>query len=296
MGISANIEFGKEEIPNTLAARLTFSDDTEFVTLDFRLGQQVVPISVAVRSGGPHSLLYFHGLGSTKFDFAVATRINALKEYTIIAFDYPGSGDSGYPHDSPVTVSDVADVASAIITNFCLRETTFVAHSMGGVVALLTARIHPEIVRTMINVEGNLAPIDCAIFSRAAAAMTLEKFQRGFFDQLQSDYFASEKSGFWTFGKLFRKSVTQQAFYYYCKSLVALTDSAPLLRWFSDYNIPRLFVYGSENRSLPYLRDLRDAGVSLAEIRDSNHFPVYSNAHGFFTAIVDFLELANWSV
>lgn len=276
---------------------LTFGPETKFSAIDFPFGEQTLEVSLFHRPAGPRTLVYFHGLGSTKADFAGATRCQDLSDYTIVGFDYPGSGGSSYPDSQAVSLTDLGEIASRVFERLELHNVTAVAHSMGGAVALLSARKHPDIVGAMINVEGNLAPIDCEMFSGEAAAMPFPEFAARFFEHLRLEYQRSANAGFAVYSELFPRNVGEKPFHDYSQSLVELTDTGQLLDWFCALEIPRLFVYGSENRSLPYLDRLACAGIRLAEIGASNHFPIYSNPADFYQVLADFVrqpEAANY--
>jgi pimeloyl-ACP methyl ester carboxylesterase len=60
--------------------------------------------------------------------------------------------------------------------------------------------------------------------------------------------------------------------------MVNLSDDGNLMENFLALPLPRMFMYGEQNRSLSYLPHLTAQGVQLAEITRSGHFPMYSNA------------------
>ncbi|MEJ8671451.1 hypothetical protein [Streptomyces sp. NBC_01614] len=47
---------------------------------------------------------------------------------------------------------------------------------------------------------------------------------------------------------------------------------------FLSLPFPRMFVYGAQQASLPYLPKLTANGVQLAQVPHSGHWPMYSNA------------------
>jgi len=54
--------------------------------------------------------------------------------------------------------------------------------------------------------------------------------------------------------------------------------------------MPKMFIFGQENGSFSYLDQLNEAGVRLAEIPQSGHFPMYANPPAMWQAIGDFVE------
>jgi pimeloyl-ACP methyl ester carboxylesterase len=54
-----------------------------------------------------------------------------------------------------------------------------------------------------------------------------------------------------------------------------------------------MFLYGEQNRRLTYLPTLAGGGVELAEIPDSGHWPMYSNAPDMWTRMAEFVTRAS---
>ncbi|NIM17513.1 MAG: hypothetical protein GTO45_36330 [Candidatus Aminicenantes bacterium] len=63
-----------------------------------------------------------------------------------------------------------------------------------------------------------------------------------------------------------------------------------MIQRFLKLNVPKLFIYGSENRSLPYIPELRKGGCEVVEIPKSNHCPNYDNPEDFYQVITNFLK------
>ncbi len=72
--------------------------------------------------------------------------------------------------------------------------------------------------------------------------------------------------------------------------LVEYSDSGTLLEKMLKLGLPTLFLYGSENRDLPSIRELKRGGVGVVGIESSNHFPQYDNPDAFYERISDFIH------
>ena len=72
--------------------------------------------------------------------------------------------------------------------------------------------------------------------------------------------------------------------------MVDLSDNGNLLERFLALPLPKMFMYGEQNSSLSYLGTLADAGVELAEITHSGHFPMYSNPTQMWARITAFVR------
>ncbi len=71
-------------------------------------------ISYLIRPSHGETILYLHGLGSTKYDFIEATNQDSLRDFTIVAFDLPGSGNSNYIEGT--TVDDLVELTNEVVT------------------------------------------------------------------------------------------------------------------------------------------------------------------------------------
>jgi pimeloyl-ACP methyl ester carboxylesterase len=247
-------------------------------------------ISYFIRPGKQETIAYLHGLGSTKHDFFGAVNRENLNDFTLLAFDFPGSGNSSYFDQLTLEIDDLVEITYKVVSSLELDGLTLIGHSMGGLTALLFAQKYPNKVKRYINVEGNIAPEDCGVFSRKTAQFTWEEFvARDFMKSLQSEFAQLPYIGTRIFADKFRKAVAARAFYDYCVSIVKHSDSGALMPTFKQLPIPRLFIYGEANNHLPYLPELGDEGITVVEVPNSHHWPQYDNPDFYFKTIREFM-------
>ncbi|MGH9559821.1 MAG: alpha/beta fold hydrolase, partial [Terracidiphilus sp.] len=79
------------------------------------------------------------------------------------------------PVENIVPQSQTDDLAELIFQSG-LGQAHIVGHSIGGVVAILLARRQPDVVKSLINVEGNFT-LDDAFWTGTLAAMFIEDIQ-----------------------------------------------------------------------------------------------------------------------
>jgi pimeloyl-ACP methyl ester carboxylesterase len=236
------------------------------------------------------AFVYLHGLGSTKDDFLEAFESPSFSDSTLLAFDFPGSGESSYPEELELAMPDLVEITAELIRQLGLEDITLIGHSMGGLVGLLYADAYPERVRRFINIEGNLAPEDCGVFSRRSSEYPSRVNPHKYFERVVDATAASEQAGYRAFARGFRSQVKPQAFFDYCRSIVAYSDYQPLLDRFTALRAQTLFIHGEENSALTYLPRLRQEGVAIASIAASSHFPVITNPSQLFQTIAAFVE------
>jgi pimeloyl-ACP methyl ester carboxylesterase len=258
-------------------------------TLALEVDGASVEIDTLVSSGRKPPVLFLHGFGSTKEDYADVAHLPNLAAGAFIAFDAPGFGRSTSSDLSRVSIEFLVDVADAVLERLAVEEFHVVGHSMGGLTALLLAQRAPDRVLSFVNIEGNLALEDCflsrqiidhpaddpAVFLEELAARTHGA------PEFSSALYASNVRS------RVRPGVVRSVF----DSMVLLSDQGGLLSRFTALALPRLFMYGEQNAGLSYLPLLREHGVELAESPFSGHWPMYSNPVAMWAELADFYDL-----
>jgi pimeloyl-ACP methyl ester carboxylesterase len=243
------------------------------------------------RGGGAKTLLYLHGLGCTKEDFLGAADVPELKDYRLVAFDFPGCGESTpYYREVPLGIDDLVAVTAKLVSALNLADLVVIGQSLGGLTALQFARRHPGLVTHLVDVEGNLAPEDCDIQSRDVFRHRFLGDEDAFFRLIRGRLGDSDRPGFVEFASTIRNNIEDRAYFDYCRSIVDYSDHFPLLQQFVDLPIPKVFIHGEANAHLSHLPRLIEGGVPLVSVPDSDHFPALSNPTFYYRSIVRFVQ------
>jgi pimeloyl-ACP methyl ester carboxylesterase len=110
-----------------------------------------VPVRYAMQGDGPIALVFIHGWccdrshWSNQIDFF-------SRDHTVVTLDLPGHGESGMERPGWPLAAFGADVR-AVIEGLGLERVVLVGHSMGGPVALDTARLIPERILGIVGVD-----------------------------------------------------------------------------------------------------------------------------------------------
>jgi pimeloyl-ACP methyl ester carboxylesterase len=247
-------------------------------------------LSYFLHSGSERTILLLHGLGCAKNDYLGAVEHDAIKTFSIVGLDFPGCGQSPYPHNAHFGIDDLVEITRLVLEQLNLKKVVLAGHSMGGLVGLLLAEKYPEKFSAFINIEGNLAGSDC-FFSRKVAGIERAVFIKTTFQKYIHRVKINKNTGLQEHAKILQKYASAAAMRDVCPSLVSYSEQGGLLKRFLDLKIPIQFIYGSQNRELPYLPVLKDAHCPINEIENSGHFPFYDNPQEFYKVIVDFINL-----
>ena len=227
------------------------------------------------RHGTGIPLVFLHGFGSTKEDYADVIHQAPLGDRPVLAYDAPGCGATTCTDLSIVSIPFLVSVATAVLKAKGIERFHLIGHSMGGLTALLLADQQPNRVASFIDIEGNLAPEDCFL-SRQIITHPHDD-SRSFLEEFAERAWKSGHYASTLYAASLPHKVRADAVRPIFESMVELSDEANLLNRFLALPLPRMIMYGEQNRSLSYLPRLADEGVELAEISHSGHFPMYSN-------------------
>lgn len=228
------------------------------------------------RDGELAPIVFLHGFGSTKEDYADVAHDPAFAGRPFLAYDAPGCGDTSCDGPLELSIPFLVTTAQAMLQRTGIRRFHLVGHSMGGLTALLLAHQDPGRVLSFVDIEGNLTPEDCFLSRQIVThpAGDDESFLDGFVERARrSPFYASA-----LYAASLRHKVRAGAVRGIFESMVNLSDHGDLMAKFLSLPCPRMFMYGEQNSALSYLTKLSANGVELAEIPHSAHWPMYSNS------------------
>lgn len=105
------------------------------------------------KEGVGSNVLFLHGWGADKESFrCISDRLK--KDFCTVRIDFSGFGQSEPPIFEGWGVEDYADNLAAFIRKQGLVDTSIVAHSFGGRVAIVLCAKYPELVKKLVLVDS----------------------------------------------------------------------------------------------------------------------------------------------
>ena len=245
-------------------------------------------VSAIAREGKMAPIVFLHGFGSTKEDYADIVRQASLSNYPFLAYDAPGCGETDCSNLDKISIPFLVETALAVLGHANIEQFHLAGHSMGGLTALMLAHQIPDRVLSFIDIEGNIAPEDCFL-SRQIIEHPAPNAESFFDDFIERTVHTSAYSSP-LYSASLRHKIRAEAVEGIFSSMVFLSDHGDLMDKFLGLPCPKMFMYGEQNRGLSYLRHIESRGVRLSEISECGHFPMYSNPPMMWREIAGFLN------
>lgn len=224
-------------------------------------------------------VLFIHGLGCVKESFGAAFETESLNEYSLLAPDLPGHGDTPAVEGFSYGMAETAAVLRALLDEFAFARLHVVAHSMGGAVGLLLVQNAQLALASFVNLEGNLVAEDCGLLSRRAAETPEDTFVRERFANLLQRVSEAEEPGTRLWAR-WAARMDAAAFYRASASLVEWSDSGELLEIFDSLDVPKAYLHGARSANPAVIRRL--GRIPKHEIARAGHFALTDNAKAFY--------------
>lgn len=148
---------------------------------------------VAEEGRGNHTIVFVHGFGTNQSVWD--SQVNAFRDrFRIMRFDHVGCGHSDVSAYTPKRYRSLYSYANdmlEICTALELKKCTFVAHSMGGMIALLASLMAPEFFHRLILVGASPRFLNDVDYEGGFSQEDIEKIY-----ELASEDYASWAGGF----------------------------------------------------------------------------------------------------
>ncbi len=254
----------------------------ERISFQTSIGGDQLKHSALYRRANESLIVFLHGFGASNACFEKAFEHERLNEFSLLAIDFVGFGESAKPEDFVCSMENLAKGCDAVLAQIDYENLHIAAHSMGGAVGLLLGESVLRRIRSFANFEGNLVGDDCFL-TRKISTLPPEKFEEKMFPKLVAKF-----SGNAIFQ--FEKS-SPGALHSGAKSLVAWSDSEKLLEKFGGLECKTGYFLGERNREIAAVKRLQ-ATTHIHKIITpiSGHAMMTDNPEAFYAQLADFIE------
>lgn len=244
--------------------------------------------------------VFLHGIGRSSATMAHVATNERLRSNRALLVDLLGFGISDKPAAFSYELDDQADTVVRLLEAIGVSRCRLIGHSLGGAVAVLAAARRPDLVETLVVVEGNLdpggAPLSLAIVAQSEEEYVTSGFERSL-DQMRDEARGNPASIFATTLGV-QQIASPYAMYRTARSLVDLTR--PTIReQLLALDVPRAFIVGAWTVEAEEKPPSGEAGegldgtdVRVIVVPDAGHPMMFQNPDGFAAAIAEALEKA----
>ncbi len=236
--------------------------------------------------GDDTPILFFHGLGCAgSFDYSQVAAQRALAGHRRILVDLLGSGYSDKPENFDYSVSSHVSYLKSFIDRLDINELILFGHSMGGPVAIETAKLFKNHVRTLVLSESNLDPSKEGAGSYQIAQFCEEEFVTRKFTQLITE----NKLNGNTMWAATLSNCSPHAIYRLSKN--ALLGGNPSWRALL-YELPvqKGFIFGEKSLPDEDYEELQRHNIHVEIVPDAGHSMAWENPKGLAIAISNCLK------
>ncbi|MEM7424636.1 MAG: alpha/beta hydrolase [Pseudomonadota bacterium] len=262
----------------------------EKLSHSIQLQGTALEVSTIQRSGTKAPVVFLHGFGCTKEDYADFVFEEPFEDRRFLAYDAPGCGETQCSDLSKPSIPFLVETAVAMLDRSGIERCHLVGHSMGGLTGLMLADSNPGRVLSYTSIEGNLSEEDCFLSKQPEHYPDLDADAFFTWFKAWARHLGNRGSAIYASGldTKVRPEIVRGVF----GSMVELSKNGNLIDRFLGLPCPKMFMYGEQNKCLKYIKGGLLVGARVVEIEECGHFPMYSNAPAMWEKLADFIEEA----
>lgn len=266
------------------ASLIKFNDNWMFVRHSSRINES------------RRTIMFVHGLGDSSLSFLEGFQAPGLQKFNIVVPDLMGHGCSSNAPDNDYSFRSHIQCLSRIVDELGISEFILVGHSMGGDIATHFAADDTDRVRGLINVEGNLTPLDVVTSNQAIKADKRGDFEIWFREEFMNKTVLKDWGAKWISCQRYYASLwfcMSQAFlsnaYEVCQrnsSQPNTSESETGLK-FQQIKVPKVYCWGG-TMSEPTKRLIEDKEIQTWGFEDAFHWPMIDKEKDFYRLLAQF--------
>ncbi len=217
--------------------------------------------------------VFLHGLGSSSpAYFARIAADPGLGAHRSLLLDFLGFGISDRPAGFEYTLRDHALSVARALDALGVDSADIVAHSMGGLIAIILASERPDLVRRLVVAEPNLVP-------------TRRPRLEGHTEQtFVTEGFARALAAVDPHWAATMRLADPLALYRSERSLGEV-DEPTMKDLLRALNVPCTYIKGSLSGETAHERAVQSTGIAVIEVADAGHNMMLDNPAAFVSAL-----------
>ncbi len=240
------------------------------------------PLAAWQRETGSQDLIIFaHGLACSKESFRDVWQRTEFRDYSLLAFDWPGFGRSPRPADYLHALADQARLLAMVVDTYASRRIHLVAHSMGGTTSLLLPSRARARLENHVLVEPRFLLASCGVAAEVSS-FDYEAFVHDYLPKFRRRVVSDPRVNFDA------DRAEPEAFYRSAQSLVDCCRAGGLTERFLDSPCSAWFVYGADNSHLGEISAL--PATQTFGIDAAGHFPMHDNPADFYALLLRLVQ------
>jgi pimeloyl-ACP methyl ester carboxylesterase len=234
-------------------------------------------------------VLFLHGLGSASTDFKGVTERECFAAINYLIPDIAGFGKSSKPYEFSYSLDKQADLLKYLLDEFGYDKVDIVAHSMGGVIAILFAQKYPQKVNILILAEANMTPQNASISSKIIGYGSEKAFEERF-DEFKEKFNKKGKDQVYRF----YHTLSQTTYYSLYRSAASLIEQtqAPFYQNFLTLNAKKYYIRGGKSRHIVddnTIEDFANHSIQYFVVPEAGHGMMGDNPEVFYNIIQDII-------
>lgn len=250
---------------------------------------------------GPNVVMV-HGFASSTYTWEKVGRTLNQQGYHVWAMDLRGFGWSDKPLDAQYDVSALMEDVNQWMAAEGLFQTIFVGNSLGGAIAVLLSKAHPDRIQKMVLIDAAGYPIDKPLVIKLAQlplAVLGAKLTFGPWyirHNLKEVMYDADKVTEEQVAAYYKRMCTKNALAAQIKVArsIHFSDSNPIMSAAKDNPTPTLIIWGADDQWIPlpsgyrFRQDMADAILSI--LPQCGHVPQEEKPGETAQLILDFIE------
>ena len=188
-------------------------------------------------------------------------------------------------------MKDYAELLECIVQYFKYEKINIVAHSMGGVIAILLAIMHPQLINQLILAEAIINPQNAKISRDIVAYGNEQKFSENYDRFIERFNKPNKKISYQYYLTLLR--CPSFVVFRSAKSLLS-TIKPPFYEKFLHLPMPRFYLLGSKSYytlSIEEKEEFLKNNIPIYEVSNAGHSMMIENPDAFYSKVAKIMQV-----